>query len=130
MNEAKDKAIQQHGVADYLLKTTYPAIKDPKLLVTILHNLHSSIDSAMDAIIGKELPSFRQKILHLQEKKHKTKFIQEVHELIELHNKSPIEFSRNGKYVICTENYRLEPITIDSIYELLEQTKELLNLIK
>ena len=129
MNQAKEKAIEQHDVATYLLKTTYPAIKDPKLLITILHNIHSSINSAMDALIGKELPSFRQKIIYLQEKNYKTIFIQEVYELIELHKKSPMEFSRDGKYVICSENYHLKPISVDSIHDLLNQTKDLLDLI-
>jgi hypothetical protein len=122
-----EKAWQQHDVANYLLKTTYPAIKDPKLLLTILHNIYSCVNSTMDSIIGKELPSFRQKMLHLQEKRHNTRFIEEIHELINLHKKSPIEFSREGKYVICGDNYNLRPITVNTVQEYLKEANFLLN---
>ncbi|HLC52471.1 MAG TPA: hypothetical protein VJI98_04470 [Candidatus Nanoarchaeia archaeon] len=120
---SKEKAWEQHDVANYLLNTTYPAIGDPKLLLTILHNIHASLNAAMDAIIGKNSLTFKQKTIKTQTKGFNTLFIQDINGLIELHQKSPIEFSKEGRYVICNEDYRLKFVTTQTIQELLTKTK-------
>ena len=121
----REKAWQKYEVARYLLRNTYPSIKDPKLLITILSNIHDSLDQAMAYLIGPQL-SFREKIAYLQRKGFKTNFIEELHEILESHKNSPIEFSRQDKYVICNDRYGLRFLTEAKMKEFLEQNKSML----
>jgi hypothetical protein len=122
----REKAWQQYEVAKYLLKTTYPAVKDPKLLVTILTNIHNSLNEAMGHLIGPNL-SYREKIAYMQRKGFQTTFIQKINEIMELHQTSPIEFSKQGKFVICSPDYKMRHLDIKNIEEFLEQNKIVLD---
>ena len=51
---AKDKARQQYDAAFHLLNVTFPLVKDPKLLIGIVHNVFMSMEYSMDAILNYE----------------------------------------------------------------------------
>lgn len=123
---SEGKAWELYDIAYYLFNTTYPEIKDPKLLLSTIDNIHRSLNTAMDAVIGNNSFTFRQKILKMQFKGLDTNGIEEVNDLIELHQKSPIEFSKDGSFVICNEDYTLKHITTKTIQELLAYTKNFL----
>ena len=117
-----NNAWKKYEVANYLLKTTYPAVKDPKLLLTVLSNIHSSLQEAMNYLLGPQL-TFREKLADLQRKGIKINFIQELHEILESHQKSPLEFTRQNKFIICNDNYNLRYLTADKIKEFLTQNE-------
>lgn len=106
----REQAWQKYEMARYLLKTTYLAVQDPKLLVTILSNIHSCLDEAMSYLIGPKL-TFQEKLAYLQRKGFQISFLQELNELIRSHHQSPVEFSRQEKYIICSDNYHLRYLT-------------------
>src|SRR3989344_718802 len=112
------QAWQKYEVAHYLLKTTYPAVKDHKLLITILSNIQTSLNEAMGSLTSQQL-TFREKLAYLQKRGFNINFIQELQEIIEAQQKSPLEFVKQDKYIICNDNYNLRYLTVDKIKEFL-----------
>lgn len=121
----REKSWQQYEVARYLLKTTYPSVEDPKLLLTILSNLHTAIEEGLSYLIGPHL-TFREKLAYAQRKGFQANFVEQLHEVMELHKKSPIEFTKHGAIVICSSSYDLRHLNLTAIEEFLSKTKSLL----
>src|SRR3989338_3757405 len=107
------KAQEQYHIADHLLQVTYPLMKDPKLLMGICTNIFNSLEQCSTAILSYEyqegmikvLPSnLNQKVSMLRTfspSKNKIPLplltlTLDLAALKELHNKSPVEFSRNS----------------------------------
>jgi hypothetical protein len=49
--------------------------------------------------------------------------IQDIRNILAEHKKSPVEFRRNDKFVICSDTYRLKVISIDNIKGYIEKAK-------
>ena len=144
--EAKEKAIKHIQAADHILTQTYPHIKDPKLLVAVLDNVHLGINETMSAIlhylrfqkkIGAFHDSFATKLDLLltmlgSEKLKKEQIIEikTIHEIIEHHKQSAVEFSRKDSFVISSENYDLKVISADTLKKYVKEAKSLINLME
>ncbi|MBU0958094.1 MAG: hypothetical protein KKF56_04785 [Nanoarchaeota archaeon] len=135
--EFLNTAIQQSHLADHLIYTTYPLINEQKLLIKIVIELNKSLENIIKSIIYKEylyknidyLPQdsrtqneIIRKILSLEE----TNIIKEIRNLIEKHNKSPMEFSKNNKFVIMTNHLTIDTITIEKIKQFNQTTKNII----
>ena len=49
--EIRDKAIKNIKIADHMLTQTYPLVKDPRLLLTVLENVFLSLTNAIGALL-------------------------------------------------------------------------------
>ncbi|MCK5025546.1 MAG: hypothetical protein KAS15_03075, partial [Nanoarchaeota archaeon] len=49
--------------------------------------------------------------------------------IIIAHKKSPVEFARKGKFVICATNYSMQEITPDKLRRYINQTKRFISII-
>ena len=143
VQESKDKAIQQLRIAEHLLTTTLPLVKDPKLLIGIIHNLHNTTLHAIDALLFYERPklilpqnaTFNYKFELLRTKILPTFNIPEEHlklittlkDLTTKQKQSPVEFKRKDLHVICSKDYELQTISTSEAHSYLNQTKEFLN---
>lgn len=145
---AKEKAYQQHITASHLLNVTFPLIKDQKLLLGIVHNLFNSVEAAMTAILQYEqnlrlvsgfnendfqskFNTFRSKSVRRNKIPSSTvSLIQELKEIVELHQKSPMVFQRGSSVVICNKQYELKSITARDVAQYLSQTKEFLEVME
>jgi len=138
--EAIQKANQKLKIADHMIFMTYPLVKDSKLLLSIIQNIFLALTSAMSAIlyyerIFKKIPSFndnfdskftifRSKCVdRLNIDKKYVKLISEIKDVIIEHKKSPVEFERNNKFVICSSTYRMRTISIEEIKKYITETK-------
>jgi hypothetical protein len=137
---------KQLVLADHLLTMTYPLVKDPKLLVGVIQSLHRSYDLLIQNVLHQT--SIQQKILrtktfanrfaqfkiilknnkNINEKELQS--IQTIHDLLEEHNKSPVEFSRGQKFVICSDDYSFETLTPEKLKIHLHHAKKLLKTLK
>ena len=54
--------------------------------------------------------------------------IRDIKEVILQHRKSPIEFSRKDKFVICDGDYKMKVVSINDIKEYIRETREFVNL--
>jgi len=145
--ELREKAKQRLKIADHMLIMTYPLVKDAKLLLAVTENLFLSFTNAMSALlyyerIFKRVPpftdNFEAKFKLFKEKcmdRYKInpeilKTMREIKEIIYEHKKSPVEFVRKDRFVICSENYRMKTITIEQLKKYISKAKEFVSQIE
>lgn len=124
-----EKALQQYRIAEHLLNTTFPLMKDSKLLMGIIHNISASLEFAVDSLVPKNIALLSKLTLLLEARNispEQIDLIKKLKSIISLHNKSPVEFKRGNKHVICTEDYGLEILSIHDIEKFLKQTETFL----
>lgn len=134
-------ALQKLKVADHMLTMTYPLVEDPKILLAVLENIQASMDHAIhDKLLkarqDKKIPryseteqgryaAFREHLAQNYSKKT-IRHIKEVYETLQEHKKSPVEFRRKEKFVICDDNYDTKTLSEATLREYIETAKELL----
>jgi len=138
--ELRDKARQNLKFADHMLTVTYPLVRDPKMLLSVLDNIFLSLTHTMGSILHHE--RLFKRIPHFEDN-FQSKFnmfrlritrlyninieyitlIQEVKDLIVEHKKSPVEFSRKDKFVICTNTYKIKTVSVDHLKKYLAKAK-------
>lgn len=142
----QDKALQQYDAASHLLNVTFPLVKDPKLLLGVMHNIFNALELSMNAILVYErelqlLPPYQpyfQSRYNLFRYKSVPRnkipaeivnLIGELKEILDLQQKSPMEFQRGNKLVICSSNYHLlKSISLKELKVYLQQTRQFLDL--
>ncbi|RMF54516.1 hypothetical protein D6745_05125 [Candidatus Woesearchaeota archaeon] len=137
---AQQKAKKNLQVADHMLTVTYPMVKDPKLLASVMENLFLSLTNAMASLLYldrmyKRVPpfqdTFESKFMVFRDKcarryniqKEYLDFILEVKNLVLEHKKSPVEFSRKDKFVICSDNYSIKAISVEKMKSYVAKAK-------
>lgn len=136
----RDKALQKVKVADHMLFMTYPLVKDPRLLLSIIENIFASLDYGISALLQherlfKRIPPFHDTFLSRFEifkdkmvpkynlSRGHVNLIQNIKGIISEHKKSPIEFARKDKFVICSPSYSLKTIDINLVKKYIFETK-------
>jgi hypothetical protein len=137
--EYRELAIKKLKIADHILTVTFPLVKDTRLLLGVIENLFLSLTYSMSSILYyerlfKRIPpfhdNFESKFNMFKERCFKKynlnpefiSLIKEIKELIILHKKSPVEFTRKDSFVICNGYYRIKTIKIDLIKRYKEKT--------
>lgn len=141
----KQKANKDYRMADHLLKVTYPLIKDTKLLLNITENIFSAFDNSMSAILHHErlfklVPAFndnfesRIQLFHRKcvprfniDKKYLS-LVLDLKETLQLHKKSPVEFSKQDRFIICTGDYQTKAITANQLKDYLVKVYEFIDI--
>lgn len=116
---------------------TFPLVREKNLLLKILLETKKAIANLINSILQYEYLYKRISLDKNPKENFKTFIkkcaprylitkeeidkIEELFEIIELHNKSPMEFTREEKIVIMSENSSVKTISI-------EKTKEFLNI--
>lgn len=135
-----EEANKSLKTADHLAYITFPLVKDIKLMVTITENLHIALTKGMEAILYydrlyKRIPpyadNFAAKFEMFRNKsairynfpREDLLLINDVKEIIEHRQKSPMEFIRKDKFVICSNNYRVKTIALDKVKDYIRQAK-------
>ena len=138
--DAREKAKRHIKIADHMLTQTYPLIQDPKLLVAVMSNIFSALTNSMSAMLYydrlfKRIPpfhdSFESKFNIFRARcarrynlgTESILLIQEIKEIIKEHKESQFEFSRKGKFVICSDNYRMKTISVEKMKDYIKKTK-------
>lgn len=137
--EKSEKTIQTAG---RLLYVTYPLVKDKNLLLKILTEIKNGIASCINAILQYEYLYGRVRLSSNPKENFKTfvkkscpryniseteiKRILRLFEVIEKHKESPLEFAKENKIVILSENMKIETITLEKVKEFLDSSKIIL----
>ena len=135
----RDAANEKLHLADHMLTMTYPIVRDPKLLLSVIENLFLSFSYSMSSLLHyerlfKRLPdfadNFASKFELLKENSSRynidsetIKTIQSLKEIIIAHKNSPMEFQRSETLVICNEDYQTLMISETIIKNYLEKIK-------
>ncbi|RME52393.1 hypothetical protein D6783_04695 [Candidatus Woesearchaeota archaeon] len=133
-------AKKQLRLADHMLAVTFPLLKETKLLLAVVDNLFRAVDHAVSALLRferyyKRIPAVpssfegRLAVLRLRvgkrvglESEH-LRFIQSLKSLVEERKKSPVEFARKGKVVICSSTYALRTLSVGELKKHLSSAK-------
>ena len=136
------KAQKTIQIIDHMIYVTFPLIQDKKILTKILTEIKSVVTNCINSILQYE---YLYKRINLY-KDAKTNFrifiktccpyykitqketdsIMELFELVEKHKQSTIEFLKDKKVVILSENLNTETITIEKIKEFFNLSKEIM----
>lgn len=132
------------NVAEHMLLSTYPLLKDPKLLVGILENVFLAFKYALSGFMeheryykrispyakDSELTTFKLKIQSKYEfDRVFAKTYDKLSEAVLLHKNSPIEFSRNDSFVIASDTYSLKKLSPDELKKDIKTCKEFLSVL-
>ena len=140
--ENLEKAEKIISTASHLLYVTYPIVQDKKLLLKILSEIKNGLASCMNAVLQYEYLYGRVR-LSSDPKINFKKFLEKccprynitnievkrilrIFEIIEKHNTSPMEFVKEDKVVILTDNMNSETITLEKVKEFLDSSKSVL----
>ena len=129
-----DKSNKCFKTADHLTYITYPLIKDIKLLINIVENLYRAMVYGMDAILEYD-KLFKRISQFPDDFETKTNIfktscakrynisrehivmIEDLKNILDYRNKSPMEFIRKDKFVICNGSFRMKTLNYDKVKE-------------
>jgi len=106
----KEQVLHYVSRAEQLLRVVYPLSKEPKVLVDVCKELSKAFPFMVRITIS--LPEEQQKV------------IDDVEAILEKHAKSPVEFSRDKKFIICSDGYDLTQLTTEKITRYLNTIKQ------
>ena len=138
--EAREKAKKNLKIADHMLGVTFPLVKDTKLLLAVIENVFLAYTNSIAAILYyerlfKKIPPFQEtfegKLNMFREscvERHKIDKsylieVQDIKDIIIEHRKSPVEFKRGDRFVICSESYRIKTISAKDIQKYIDKAK-------
>ncbi|MBI2134802.1 hypothetical protein HYU09_02345 [Candidatus Woesearchaeota archaeon] len=138
--ELRNAAMKKLQLADHIITMTYPLVKDSRLLLSSIENLFLAMSYSMGSVLHYELTfkrippfpdNFASKFGLFRDKCAKKynipdeqlKIMKELREIIIAHKKSPVEFSRKEKFVICEDNYRMRAISPNEVKTYIEKAK-------
>ncbi len=138
--EVRDKAKKHIYIADHMLSVTYPLIKDPKLLLAVIENIFLAYTNTIGSLLYyerlfKRIPPFQETFeskFHMFKETCVLKYnidksyvadINDIKNIILAHKKSPVEFARKDRFVICSNKYKLETISVNEIKKHIEKAK-------
>lgn len=134
------KARQDLKVADHMINVTYKFVGDPRMLVTVMRRVFNAVTNSVATLLyyersRKRIPAFSSNFENMlntfkarcvrryQISGEYIKMIEELKEIIDKHKSSPVEFSRKDKFVICSEDYRMQVITAEKIKNYINRAK-------
>ncbi len=138
--EIRDKAKKYIYIADHMLSVTYPLVKDPKLLLAVIENIFLAYTNTIGSLLYyerlfKRIPPFQENfeskfnmfketsVLKYKIDKSYVADIQDIKNIILAHRKSPVEFARKDRFVICSNNYKLKTISVNEIKKHIDKAK-------
>jgi len=128
-------------IADHILYITYPVLKENRLLTKVLEEIYSAVKKTIDSIMERE---YRLKRIQLYsdpkinmtifEQRCASRYgftsqdiveIKQIMNLFHAHKSSPIEFARQNKLVIMSDNLQTESLTLQRLKNLLRTAKDI-----
>lgn len=140
--ENLEKAKNLIRTADHLIYMTFPLVRDKKLLLKIISEIRNGIANCINSILQyeylyKRISLYQEPKTNFKTFKEKcaTKYgimpeeiilILELFEIVEEHEKSPMEFVKDEKVVILSENMKQKTLTVEKTKEFLAMAKNIL----
>ncbi len=138
--ELRDIARERIKIADHMLTMTYPMVRDPKLLLAVMENIFLALTNSIGSLlyyerIYKRVPPFQETFVskfNVFKQKCAKRFnidqelllmIGEIKDIILQHKKSPVEFTRNDSFVICSDDYRMKTISLGKMRAYISKSK-------
>jgi hypothetical protein len=145
--ELRDIARKRIQIADHMLTMTYPMVKDPKLLLAVVENIFLALTNSIGSLLYYErmykiIPPFQDTFVskfnmfkQKSVRRHNigedmVLLVQEIKDIILQHKKSPVEFTRNDSFVICSEDYKMKTISLEKMKNYILRSRALMQQIE
>ena len=142
--ELREISKRKITLADHILTQTYPLLKDPKLLLAAIENIFLAYTNSISALLYyerlfKRIPNFQDtyesKFRIFEErcsfkyhiKEEDINIIKEIKNIIVQHRKSPIEFTREDQFIICSNDYSMKTIKYEQLKEMIINAKKFID---
>ncbi len=128
--------------ADHLIYVTFPLIKDKRILLILISELKKAIANCINAILQydylfKKISLYQDAKINFETFKNKSskrfditeeeiKLITKLFEIEQYHQKSSMEFTKDNKLIILSDDMRQKIITLDEIKQFLQLSKDVL----
>jgi hypothetical protein len=126
--------------AHHLLSVTYPSTHSVRLLLSTVEHLFLAMDYAMNAVLVQHSQKLAQKehaafstryaLFRLKlanklgfQKKSVDTLLKLRNTLLE-HQRSPVEFERNNCFVICSDEYKMTILSMETVSEFISTAKD------
>lgn len=130
--------------ADHLAFTAYPQIKEPKLLALIVENVDKVLSNCMGALLYNERMykridpvegDFESEVRVFSDhcvRRYRfpssyAQMIRDVRSLAERKKTCPVEFARKDRYVLCSDNYKMDFLDIKTVRGYVDSARQFLN---
>jgi hypothetical protein len=130
-------------LAEHILTQTYPLLKDPKLLMSVIENIFLSYANSIGSLLyyekrfnkinnfddnfNSKYEIFKKnyiKVLNLKQEDINT--INEIKDIIIKHKQSACEFTKEDKFIICSDKFNIKTINLNKIKEILLNAKKII----
>lgn len=137
------EALKAFSTADHLAFVTYPLLQDPRLMLVMAQNIDRALTGGMNALLHLDvyrqqirvLPMDMQSRMQLFEEytarqhhipKSVVQSLREVKGILQKHAESPVEFTRNGRLIICDDAYQMRILDMDRVKGYLAESRTLM----
>ncbi|MFA4953630.1 MAG: hypothetical protein WC584_05380 [Candidatus Pacearchaeota archaeon] len=140
--ESLKEAEKKIRMADHMIYVTFPLIKDKRILLLLISELKKAIANCINAILQydylyKRISLYEDVKINFETFKSKSSkrfnitnqeiaLIIKLFELEQNHKKSSMEFAKDNKIVILSEDMRQRIITLEEIKQFLQLSKDVL----
>jgi len=140
--ENLQEAEKEIKTMDHIVYITFPLLKDKNILIKSLLGIKEAIVKCINSILqyeyfhkrielsdnpNKNFMLFKEKCskkYSIDEKEIKS--IEDLFDLARSHRKSPMEFIKDGKVVILSENMLKKTFTVEDVKKFLEMSKKII----
>jgi hypothetical protein len=131
------QAVKSLQIADHMTYVTFPLVQDKRLLLKIFDEVCKSITNCLRTIIYYENPITKPGIqtIHKYAQKYtlSNQQIKQVFQILELnkkHKQSAMEFVRDNRIIILSDNLKTQSLDLQIIKQYLLLAKELFMITK
>jgi hypothetical protein len=132
--------------AEHILNVTYQLVEDTRLLLGVAENIAMAAANTMYSLVSYErlyrrIPPYldnfdsRYSVFRIRIATRYNlddsymEFVKKMKDIIQHHKESPIEFARKGKFVICSEGWKIETIGTEQLKQYIYKAKEFFDLV-
>jgi len=135
-----DDAQKHLKTADHMIYVTFPIVREKRILIKVLEEIHNSLSILIKTVLQYEYQMKRIKLYNDEKmnfevfrqrcasryniKPEQTEAIKEIIMIAEKHRQSPFEFTRDDRFMIMSDNLRLESINLEKLKSFLAIAKD------
>lgn len=114
-------------LADHILTQTYPLVNEPKILLSVIEYIYKANLNIIEYLLTNlKIPYHKNDESKINAfKNHIVKeyhinieyitLVEDIRIILQKHKKSPVEFTRKDKFIICSETYNLRTISVNQM---------------
>jgi len=143
ITENRKQAVKNIQKANYMLGTTYPLLREPKTLLSVSNHALASFLSSVTALLlfersqklippfhendESKINAFRQHVVAKHKLYEYAAVIERIRNLSQQHKKASIEFTRDNKFIICSDQFqKIETLSQEDAQNYIQKAKDFL----